>query len=255
VNRGPVAVLAALSLVGLAGCAIDLQNGSDSGTPYAITSGRAWYSTDPAGHLLVAGHALALPSARENRRFGATFVDVSPLARPLRPLTALDGGIVIGAVRSDSPLALAGARAFERVVAIDGETVASLSSLVETLERARDGQKLRLSVVARPEPVAPVSLERVVEVGEDLDAGHQVWIPWVFEHTSHADRRELTIGPGATIFFTLTEHELSASETYERNEWGAFFNVLLHRSRDRIEPDGTRQPLERTLRIFYFIDL
>jgi hypothetical protein len=265
----PLATLALLALLAAGGCAIDTEEVDDqSYASYGERSGRPWYSIDGQGNLLVDGHVLTLPTARENRRFGATFVDVTPLARPLRPLTAPDGGIVVAAIRSDSPLVRVGMRPFERIVAIDGQAVASLGSLVQTLESAPEGSQLKFTVRKHARYVghhgedikqiprgSDETLTRIVEVGGELDSGRQVWLPWVFEYVNHSDESEFTVGPFDVLFYTFNKHDLERDDTTDRFEWGALFNLIVYRSKSLVDPDGNVREPQRTVRLFYFFTI
>lgn len=264
-NHKSLAALAALTLAGLGGCAIDTQDhGRSSIDSPASRSGRDELDVDAQGNLLLHGHVLSLPQAREDRRWGAVFLDVSPLASSWRPLTATEGGIVVAAVRSDSPLAMAGLRPFDRIKTIDGEAVASVGSLVARLEAVPEGSKVRLDCethVERNEDWSNATHHCVAVAGGELDAAHQLWLPLIFEERRKSDRSELTIGPLDSLFYTWTKHNVGGHESREYFEWGALFNLVVWRSEAFYHVDSSGEPewfsprSERELRLFYFVKL
>jgi hypothetical protein len=250
-------VLAALTLAVVTGCAIDTAPATrdleDYDTRYDGPSGRPELSVDGEGNLIFHDHELDLPQGREDRRFGATFVDVTPLPRSWRPVTAPDGGVVVAAIRSDSPLALVGIRPFERVISVDGVAVASVGSLVHMLESAKDDAKLRVTCWSHVK--GDVAATYLVPVGEGLDAGHQVWLPFVFESYSRGGHSELTVGPADVLFYTFEKRSLHKHETVIHREWGALFNLIVYRSTSHVREDGTVGDTKHKIRLFYGITI
>ncbi len=102
---------------------------------------------DDFGNLSINGQVLSLPIAQENRRFGLSFVDASALPRAWRPAHASEGGLMVSSIELASPLAIAGLRPFDVVVALEGEPAVDGRSLATRLQQIAPGRDVRLEAL------------------------------------------------------------------------------------------------------------
>lgn len=204
---------------------------------------------DRLGDATIALRPVDLPKGRELERFGLTVVDVAPLHR-LVPAHVPPHRIVVSSLERPSPLAAAGLRPFDVIVAVDGHPVTSIKDVIPRLAAKAPGEVVLLSVI-RPDG-APAEVS--AEAAERVLASSSFKLPLLVERQASGNGHALGVGPIDALFYyrAFTEHRAlpppqrpqptadnpfppaaavqavpSRSRFTRRFEWGALLNLLL----------------------------
>ena len=202
---------------------------------------------DDLGNLSLNGQPLDVPVSREPSRFGVGVADASQLPPPWRPAHAVRGGLLVTWLHRQSPLAVAGVRPFDVLLAVDGERVDDpVHATQKLLAVGRRGAQVEV-VIRRRGSRQPQTLE----VRSDAPLGDlgRVSFPFVFDRRESAAGDSFSVGPLSTLFWWRERRELThelgggtstgaevpalASHHEQRFEWGALGNLLnWERARD-----------------------
>ncbi|MEZ6187977.1 MAG: hypothetical protein R3F62_23585 [Planctomycetota bacterium] len=191
---------------------------------------------DDQGNLSLNGQPLDLPVAREPARYGVGLADAAELPPPWRPPHALTGGLLITWLHRQSPLAVAGVRPFDVLLAIDGESV---DDPLRATGQLRDAGATEVEVLVRrrgsQRPEA-LHLRSEAPLG-DLS---RVSVPFLFDRREGVAGDALGVGPFSAAVWWRERREL-AHELRQRTgtelpgfdsrheahfEWGALGNLL-----------------------------
>jgi membrane-associated protease RseP (regulator of RpoE activity) len=232
-------------------------------------------SFDRLGDATIALRPVDLPKGRELERFGLTVVDVAPLHR-LVPAHVAPHRIVVSSLERPSPLAAAGLRPFDVVVAVDGQPVTTIEDVIPRLAAKEPGEPVTLTVI-RPDGARG---DVTAEAAEQVLTSSSFKLPLLVERQSSGSGHSLGLGPIDMLFYyrAVTEHRAlppqqrvqpteenpfppaaavqampSRSRFARRFEWGTLLNLLLWESVTDLQSGAERSRL-RVLWVLSFGD-
>lgn len=195
---------------------------------------------DSLGNLTINGRVLDVPSATERRRFGVTAFELAALPPAWRPRHGPGGGVLVGALARTSPLALAGLRPLDVIVAADGQPVATPNDLVD---RLRDAADVRLDVVTVDGRATTIA----ARAGDLVDEVERIYVPFLFDARESCTGASFGFGPLDALFWFCERVEVALVDapgdpvTYVRRDaWGALANLIGHDVERDLRTGATR---------------
>jgi hypothetical protein len=199
---------------------------------------------DANGYPEVYERPVDLPRAQEDHRYGLVVVDSSPLPPGWRPRHAPDGGVLVAALDRASPLARAGVRSSDLILAVNGEPIDSPEQLVVALQEA---DRVELIGQSRWGP-RPYTI--TAEPSDEVAGVSSFQLPAVFSVASSDTGTGVTVGPLGLLFASRAALMTNDHRYVERSEWGFLLDLFRYRSETETSTGKTKSRFT----LFWFLD-
>ena len=239
----PLALVA--TCLALTGCVFDAMEVELRGSVPPVTfedqpfSVRAYDGTPE-----VDGRRIHLPFAGEDQRYGVHLIDTDPLPPGWRLPHARDGGLMIAQVDRGSPLALAGARPYDVLLAVDGQPPAGVAAVASQLAAAPQVRWTLRQLDGQ---------ERTIEAAavEEVQGKSAFGVPFLLQVFGSETGSAVQFGPGLCWFNSSLRQPPDEARYHDFWGWGFLVDIVHYRSLT----DPVTGEVHRQLTLFWFLEL